>query len=423
MKTVKSFFSLFLFFNIAFTFSLSAQHTCESYGGNHRHGQLQSANVKLPFTNKVQSVQVEILDGYVIIEGDIILGRQSDLMSRRSAAVNNRHWANAIIPYTIQSGHPKKSSIEQAIQHVNSKTNLTLKPRTTENDYVEFIVSGGCASFVGRIGGKQSIFIGNCSFGSIVHEICHAAGFYHEQSRQDRDNYVTINWGNITPGRENNFHKYAAGNGTDLGAYDYGSIMHYPKWGFSNNGQNTIDIKMPPGTPSTVIGQRSGLSDSDISGINTIYPVPATPTASPKLVNTLRTVRKNSKYGPGDIPLVCTNNMIIDGSASQNEDSYFIAFGEIDLMTWDKSPAIYSDWVCTNCQVPNRINLNNFLNGHTWKNGKTYWFKLAVGPKWDQKELLFIPTNCSKTPAPIFRPVKKPAQKRTRWSRNTKSFE
>jgi hypothetical protein len=57
-------------------------------------------------------------------------------------------------------------------------------------------------------------------------------------------------------------------DGDDLGGYDYGSIMHYPRTAFSRNGLDTI----VPTNATAVIGQRNGLSADDIAGVQILYP-------------------------------------------------------------------------------------------------------------------------------------------------------
>merc|ERR1711970_312969 len=107
---------------------------------------------------------------------------------------------------------------------------------------------GYCSSTIGRWGGMQDLNLGKCCYriGTIQHEFLHALGFYHEQSRSDRDRYVTIIKENILPDTKKmnytrNFEKYKTAN-QGFG-YEYGSVMHYPADAFSKNGKLTIATK------------------------------------------------------------------------------------------------------------------------------------------------------------------------------------
>jgi hypothetical protein len=73
----------------------------------------------------------------------------------------------------------------------------------------------------------------------------HTLGFYHEQSRPDRDDYITVVWDKIEPGKEHNFDKKLDSEVTTFWApYDYGSVLHYSGGGFSIDGSPTIVPKV-----------------------------------------------------------------------------------------------------------------------------------------------------------------------------------
>lgn len=231
------------------------------------------------------SLEADIVDGKVFIGGDICVGKEEDVFGRDKGGVialsGFYMWPNSEIPYVIEPGHTYSALIEDVIEEYNTKTNICLYPRTTETNYLQFIEGSGCWSYVGRVTtGEQEISIGIGCWprGTIMHEINHAAGMWHEQSRADRDTYVTILTANITPDYESNFDIYFLGS--DVGAYDYTSVMHYSRYAFSSNGSPTISINMPPGTPSTTIGQRDSLSSTDIFTLNTMYPTPGCPTTN-----------------------------------------------------------------------------------------------------------------------------------------------
>jgi len=81
---------------------------------------------------------------------------------------------------------------------------------------------------------------------TIWHEMYHAMGFYHEQTRSDRDEYVEICYDNIRDGFERNFRKESAERiDLQLTRYDYYSVMHYRDNGFIKDGGITIRTKDP----------------------------------------------------------------------------------------------------------------------------------------------------------------------------------
>jgi hypothetical protein len=130
-----------------------------------------------------------------------------------------------------------------------------------------FQAGTGFSSSVGMRGNQQNITLeAGCDASSTIHEIGHASGLWHEQSREDRDQFVTINWQNIQQAQAHNFNQHIT-DGDDVGNYDYHSIMHYPRWAFSSNGQDTIVPRQ-----DVEIGQRQGLSPGDCRAVRTMYP-------------------------------------------------------------------------------------------------------------------------------------------------------
>lgn len=170
-----------------------------------------------------------------------------------------------------------RQAILDGIAMIQSRTCVRFEEADNSQPHYVAITSdpGGCYTAVGYLAKVQQMNLevyplneGCFRAGSILHELMHALGFYHQQSDADRDDFIEILYENITPGKEFNFEKYKSSMVTDFDVgYDYGSCLHYGPKAFSANGKDTLR----PLDPSAQIGQRIGLSEKDITKINIMY--------------------------------------------------------------------------------------------------------------------------------------------------------
>ncbi len=198
-------------------------------------------------------------------------------------------WEDGVIPYKVSDNMPQpfKDLIARAVNHINTHTNLCMRVWTrSQSNYIEFIpvknkpYSG--SSPLGKTGGRQAVeldifdttFNTIASFRTVVHESMHAAGFIHEQSRSDRDDFVEILPDNIDNDMGYNFDKDAFSR--NLTAYDFQSIMHYNRRSFGKRdtrGNRMVTIRTRNSRDR--IDPSNRLTRLDRAGVNSLYPVNA----------------------------------------------------------------------------------------------------------------------------------------------------
>nr|CAD7460211.1 unnamed protein product [Timema tahoe] len=218
---------------------------------------------------------VDPLEVAGLFQGDIAGVNISDLVLERNAIRDlGLRWSHGIVPYVISASFSvyERSVIAAAFLDYHQHSCIKFVPRTTQQDYVYLLKGAGCSSAVGRQGGSQQVSLGpGCLYkGIIVHELMHAVGFWHEQSRGDRDHFVTVLWDNIQRGMEFNFYKFSSRVMQDLDtAYDTSSVMHYGMYSFSKDRRSPTII--PKRENTVLLGQRRGFSQTDIVKVNRLY--------------------------------------------------------------------------------------------------------------------------------------------------------
>ncbi|XP_066928918.1 astacin-like isoform X2 [Clytia hemisphaerica] len=218
-------------------------------------------------------------------------------------------WPNGVVPYNFSNGFPYEKQVKEAMREVERLTCIRFVPRTTQRGYVEFIRGYGCYSEIGYKRRQQRISIGSGYQwkGVIIHEILHAVGFYHEQSRLDRDQYLHINWDNIDTRNKRNFQKY------DRGV----AVMQYGNYAFAINIRLMTIVSKSDAKER--LGQRRGMSSSDIRQLNMRYgcgdvtpPPTTTTTVDPSCVDKERYCKRS------DIDLYCHKSFMVRDSCQRS---------------------------------------------------------------------------------------------------------
>uniref|UniRef100_A0A0N4WTA6 Metalloendopeptidase n=1 Tax=Haemonchus placei TaxID=6290 RepID=A0A0N4WTA6_HAEPC len=191
------------------------------------------------------------------------------------------------IPYTFDESLAEydKNDVRNALKEIEEKTCIRFEyfERTPQGYHINYQKVDSptfCGlSYIGRVEPANPIYLsfqcGNAR-GIAMHETLHALGLNHEHLRNDRDQYVKIDWSNINPQHYDYFVIADSKLYTSYGIkYDYGSIMHYNAYmGALNVARPTIIPKIDEAVNIKKLGQREKLSDSDVEILNKMYCMP-----------------------------------------------------------------------------------------------------------------------------------------------------
>jgi hypothetical protein len=254
-----------------------------------QNGYLQKT-FQLPMSNEAKPYFVQLVGTDYVLNGDIVVG--NTLQSTRLYQTNNHNafiWPKGNVPVEIDENIQQTSSVKDknnrslydkvisALQALNN-TNIRILKHTTEKDYIRIVMVApqalgfhGGLSPVGKQGGEQVIKITyDCSEWTITHELLHSLGFWHEQSRYDRDKYIVIDTANV---KKEFQYAFQVEPGSPVSAYDYNSIMHYGAYDFAKDEKKPV-IKCKNGntvSECTFGPGRYLFSDLDVKAINTAY--------------------------------------------------------------------------------------------------------------------------------------------------------
>lgn len=241
------------------------------------HGKRVKARVLLPLRNPHERIRDFICyehHGALLYEGDIAVKRTTSLINYlpqgsigllgHVLSDRSKTWDNGVIPVDMPGD--MEYLVSAAIAVWESATPLRFPRASHNDDYVSFVWSDHNSSSVGCQRGVQVVNLEEeVDLRTVVHEIGHVVGLYHEHSRADADEYIKVHTENLEPGAGAQFSQPASSEMHEN--YDYDSVMHYDAYAFTRNGNRTIST-----LNGSEIGHLDGLSEGDVRACQSLYP-------------------------------------------------------------------------------------------------------------------------------------------------------
>lgn len=231
-------------------------------------------------------------DQYVVVDDMLLTPEQyaeltAPPVSRRQANVftlsqRQFYWEWGVIPYEMAPNfsESERLRIRAGMDTWQRVAPVTFVPRTTQSGFLAVTrdevadpqTASPCFAVVGHQLGRMSrINLGaSCSAANrtIFHELGHVLGFHHEHQRSDRDNYITIDIGNVPANARFAFDKHTF---PAIGPYDFGSIMHYGAGYFALDVSRPTIIPKPEFQNQTAQMGAQVISDNDHNHMALLY--------------------------------------------------------------------------------------------------------------------------------------------------------